>query len=41
MINIFEWQERLEMLNKNIEYWLQSDNKSEQTILNVNLFFND
>ncbi len=36
-----EWQKRLEILNKNIEYWLQPNNISTKTITNINLFFND
>ncbi len=36
-----EWNERLEILNKTIEYWLQPNNISLKTITSVNLFFND
>lgn len=36
-----EWKERLEILNKNIKYWLDPNHISDKTITDVNLFFND
>jgi hypothetical protein len=34
-----EWNERLEVLNAQIEYWTQPENKTEKTIEIVQLFY--
>ena len=34
-----EWSERLDVLKTQIEYWIQSDNKTEKTLEVIQLFY--
>jgi len=36
-----EWNERLEVLKNQIEYWCNEENKTEKTIETIQLFFNE